>query len=642
MKQYLLLLTLVLISVFASAQSQWNTDTLVRNPICTAVNLQYEPLMCSDGQKGAIITWVDQRVTNAQQIYAQRIDSNGVTKWTTDGVLINPPSNSTGVDDPLIVTDGSGGAIIFYNSTVGGVDYIYAQRLDPNGNALWGSTGGVPVSIAQDSRIRSNETSVNNNAASDGAGGAYITWQGYVPLNNYAQHIDKNGNAAWAVNGISITNTDSIGVGYESFIVNTGAGTAAVGYTYDSRLYLQRVAANGSLMWGTGVLIADSVANDALPVTYLAFDSVSTPNSIMLSWVDMRNNTNALEDIYGQKIALNGSAVWQYKGVPIATSASNEYEPDLLIDKSGGFFVTYDSAGNTRVQHVNSNGQLVWGATGKATNVGNYVQEYPVIADDGNGSIISMWHDQRNSGDAIYAQHFDISGTTQWSPDGIPVIVGSPDIDHSVNPILSLEDGTAIAVWSDFRIGIAGNDIYAAKFGGPDGLLPVQLLSFTAALVNGEAQLHWSTAEEINNKYFDVERSEDGKNFLKLTTVQGQASDVAATYSTIDPSPFNGYTYYRLKQVALNGSFSYSNIASVKKEILLSLYPNPVKKILHIDGLNTGATTLSVIDFTGRILQRTATNGNSAAIDMQQLPAGSYFLKIQNGSDVNTMKFVKQ
>jgi hypothetical protein len=641
MKQLLLVFSFIFSVYFSFAQSQWNQDTLVRNAVCTADHLQYEPQMCSDGSKGAIIAWADQRIINSQQIYAQRIDSNGVNQWVTNGVLLNMVADASIANAPVIVADNVGGAIIFYTVIVSGIDNIYAQKLDHNGIAQWGMYG-IPIDTLQASHIQSNENAANNIAAPDGLGGAYFTWQQSDPFNIYAQHLDKDGNFYWGANGVSITVTDSINSGDESYIINTGGGTAVVGYTYGSHLYLQRVANDGSFMWGgTGTLVADSAEDIAQPIAYLTFDSVSVPNSVLLSWVDIRNYTADVEDLYAQKIDLSGNPLWQFKGIPIASSASDEYNPDMVIDKSGGFFIVYDSASNTKVQHVNGTGQLLWGATGTSTNVGNYIQEDPVIADDGNGGVIAMWHDERlNPSEAIYAQHFDGNGITLWRPDGVPVIVGSPSIDHSVNPILSLEDGTAIAVWSDGRSGTNANDIYAAKFSGIDSIIPVQLLAFTATLVNGQTQLHWATADELNSKYFEVQRSPDAVNFTKLATVAAHGNSSA--YSTTDATPFNGFTYYRLKYVDINGSFTYSQVVNVKTASLLALYPNPVKSALHIDGLPTSATTLSIIDFSGRILQQATATGNNYSLNVQQLPAGNYYLKTSTDKEVNTLKFTKQ
>src|SRR2546423_4370530 len=109
------LLSSALLFLIIQTNAQWNTDTLVRNAICTAANLQISPQLCTDGAKGAIIAWTDVR-NSPSQIYAQRIDSNGIIKWTNNGLLATP--GAPYVIPAYPVSDGSGGAIIVYELTV--------------------------------------------------------------------------------------------------------------------------------------------------------------------------------------------------------------------------------------------------------------------------------------------------------------------------------------------------------------------------------------------------------------------------------------------------------------------------------------------------------------------------------------------
>jgi hypothetical protein len=647
MKQILLF---AFFSISISSFAQWSKDTTVRNPICTAANLQYEPLMCSDSHKGAIIVWADQRppAPGEQQIFVQRIDSNGVTKWTQDGIVLPQPTGTFAPDAPLIESDGAGGAIIFYTVTfIGGADGIYAQRIDGNGNLLWGSTG-VPVATAQDSRIRSNQADANNNAAADGEGGAFITYQTYGPFNIMAQHIDKNGTLLWGTNGVQVTNADSTTAGYESWIINTGLGTAVAGYSYGYRLYLQRISAAGALQWGAGTLVSNTFSSSGSgnQGAYLVYDSLSATKNVMLTWIDVRYEDNQGHNInlYAQKVDINGNIVWQKNGIPLTASAFGATNPDMVIDKAGGFFIAYDSIYTTTVQHVNSSGNLLWGHGGIATAPG-YVQTNPVIADDGSGGIITMWYDERTgphySGSALFAQRYTLQGNALWRADGIPVITQNVSINHTNNPILSLEDGTAIACWSN-------GDVYAAKFGGTDGLLPVNLTDFVATLQKNTTLLQWKTAQEINSSYFEVEHADNSLQFSRLATIQATGNaNVPHGYSTVDPSPVTGINYYRLKEVDKDGSFVYSNIVSVTVNGVtgMAAYPNPAKAnvTIKINAL-TQKTVLNLYDIQGRLVmqkQVTLANGdNLVEWDVSNIAPGIYY--VEAGKTGMRAKIVKQ
>ena len=108
--------------------------------------------------------------------------------------------------------------------------------------------------------------------------------------------------------------------------------------------------------------------------------------------------------------------------------------------------------------------------------------------------------------------------------------------------------------------------------------LPVELLSFEAKPNNNSVDVSWQTASEKNCDYFSVERSADGTSFAEVAQVKGAGnSSVLHSYASSDQDPFNGHSYYRLKQVDFNGSFFYSDIVQVEfnaGENVLNVYPS--------------------------------------------------------------------
>lgn len=99
--------------------------------------------------------------------------------------------------------------------------------------------------------------------------------------------------------------------------------------------------------------------------------------------------------------------------------------------------------------------------------------------------------------------------------------------------------------------------------------LPVELLYFDGRLnKNKKVDLTWATASEINNDYFNIERSQDGKNWETIDRVEGAGnSNQKLNYQTKDSNPYEGVSYYRLKQTDFDGSFEYSNIVSINYEL---------------------------------------------------------------------------
>jgi hypothetical protein len=109
--------------------------------------------------------------------------------------------------------------------------------------------------------------------------------------------------------------------------------------------------------------------------------------------------------------------------------------------------------------------------------------------------------------------------------------------------------------------------------------VPVELIDFTARSINGNAILNWSTASEINNDYFLIEKSINGYDFFTAYKVGGNGNSTKIIiYEFIDSFPFTGVSYYRLKQVDINNEFEYSDIVSIYSEnqFLVKIYPNPL------------------------------------------------------------------
>lgn len=168
--------------------------------ICSANDNQRSPKITSDGEEGAIITWYDYRSGSDYDIFAQRINSNGTVRWTVNGEVL-----CTAVDTqnyPQICSDGAGGAIITWNDYRSGSNWdIYAQRIDSEGDPQW-TLNGEEICI-----VSNNQDSPF--ICSDGTGGAIIVWQDFrngINTDIYAQRIDINGAVKWTPNGLAVCN----------------------------------------------------------------------------------------------------------------------------------------------------------------------------------------------------------------------------------------------------------------------------------------------------------------------------------------------------------------------------------------------------------------------------------------------------
>ena len=484
MKKNILFLLLCFLSAWSAAQ--WNPDTLVRNAICTAPNSQIWPQLCSDGAKGAIITWTDIRV-NPPQIFTQKIDSNGVLKWAANGIVATVGSTSVLPAYPL--SDGSNGAIIVYELSVnGGETHTHIQRLDANGNAQWGS-GGVRLDTISTSRINNNVSQV---IADDGNGGAFVTWLHYLFGTNEirVQHIDHNGNLLWGPQGTAVSNGTT--AHYCTKIINTGNNSCIVAYDEQGKLFMQRINAAGNKMWATDLQVTNNMSGITTNNFYLL--NTSSKN-IAVAWEDIRNPTL---DIYAQKIDTNGIIKWTAGGVAVDNSALNTTVPELAIDNNDGVYVGY---GYTKifVQHLNAAGQLLWGVNGKNVSTSNNQTTQHIWTDGNNGMIVSWEDNTQGPTQKILAQHYDSAGTALWRPNGLPVATTGNAGVNAGNRTLGLNSGRVIAAWEDYRNGTGNQDIFAARFGN-NAVLSLGLSAVNTCLGDSTQfnDISTSTASIIN------------------------------------------------------------------------------------------------------------------------------------------------
>lgn len=187
--------------------------------------------------------------------------------------------------------------------------------------------------------------------------------------------------------------------------------------------------------------------------------------------------------------------------------------------------------------------------------------------------------------------------------------------------------------------------------------LPVSLTSFTGKRVGNVNRLSWITATESGNMGFDLESSKDGSRFEKVTFVASKGingnSDKALQYNYDDARAQQGKTYYRLKQINKNGSYTYSATISISDRAtagieLTDLYPNPAANSLTIAIASSEVKEVAVVvvDITGKTVLnevRALNNGNNlVAIPVKQLNAGTYFVQLNANGQTVVTRFVKQ
>ncbi len=175
--------------------------------------------------------------------------------------------------------------------------------------------------------------------------------------------------------------------------------------------------------------------------------------------------------------------------------------------------------------------------------------------------------------------------------------------------------------------------------------LPVELVSFRSQVVDNEAViLTWETATELNNDYFIVEHSVDGKNYVPVGHITGNGTTDEIQYYTYEHvKPYFGENYYRLKQVDFDGQFEYSNIVTAiikMEEAKINVFPNPVVasrgiNVRWIGDFGKENIQMIITNTTGKqvfVTEIDARNERESFIDLSSLGlnAGIYYLTVND------------
>ncbi|MBI5399993.1 hypothetical protein HZB07_05230 [Candidatus Saganbacteria bacterium] len=430
--------------------------------------LQEKPTVINDGQGNYLIAWEDNR-NGYTDIYVQKMTESGELLWGKDGVAAcTAPGNQNSIQ---AISDGSGGIIVvwqdyrFYDAN------IYAQHIDASGLALWGKDGASVCSA------RTNQFAPQ--LASDGLGGAIITWYDY--RNNagediYAQRLDVNGQPLWEVDGLPVCT--AVGTQWYPQISADGSGGAVIVWsdgrkgTNDNDIYAQRLDVNGQTLWTKdGTPICAASGNQEKPVVAVS----EAASGVIVAWQDSRSNN---VDIYSQKINLSGNAQWAKDGVAVCAFLYSQVGPKLASDGNGGAVIVWEDQREEKsdiyAQRIAGNGTISWTENGRSICGAYGEQKSPSIVKLTGDEWLIAWEDDLGQTDSmvggnnidIYGQKINGLGAILWDQRGLCLAAGR---SLQRQPVLaSASTGETIMIYEDSRNG--NFDISAQKI-SPDAKL---------------------------------------------------------------------------------------------------------------------------------------------------------------------------
>ncbi|MHA1786169.1 MAG: hypothetical protein ACTSVY_00535 [Candidatus Helarchaeota archaeon] len=391
-----------------SGESLWNFNG---NPIHNDNNVSWYPMMVLDGTGGAIITWQDDR-TGQDEVYVQRIDAQGQLLWGADGVRVANISSLK--EEPLIVKTSDGRFVVSWEDNRTGTKDIFAQKFDLSGTKLWGENGTVIVNASGD---QGYHILVKPIRPTD-SGGIVIAWQDTrTDLSDiYVQKLDANGVPLWNPNGTAICTAPNYqgwptidDLENDSYIISWADDRRGTGLT-NLDLYIQKINSTGDHQWiPNGTLVAN---NTDIQLINRLF--THDKNNIFIIWVDERADVSG--DIYMQKFNESGHSQWKINGTTVANLTGEEREP-FIVTSGGVLFVVWVKRFIPRqiyLMKYDLNGSKSWSSP---LSVANGTQDFSLASmiPDGNGGVIITWSDTRNDIGDLYMLRLNSSGGL-WTP----------------------------------------------------------------------------------------------------------------------------------------------------------------------------------------------------------------------------------
>ncbi|MEZ5046256.1 MAG: T9SS type A sorting domain-containing protein [Chitinophagaceae bacterium] len=508
----------------------------------------------------------------------------------------------------------------------------FVCKLNSDGDYLWAKSFGAGADdIANNIKIdASNNIYVGGNFGNTvdfNPGAAVNSFTSVGNSDAFVLKLSDAGAYVWArtTGSIDAENVFSLFVDNSSnvFVVGTyentmdldpGASILTVINEGTKNSFIQKFDINGNLIYGKVIhgfnnVEANSIVADASGNAFIVGGFSGTAD------FDVDAPTNYLtsagsNDQFILKLSSSGSTVFANR----LGSASSDRINKVIIDNVGSIYTSGTFSGTIDFDpSTNTNNLISTGSTdafmAKYDNNGNYLNAISF-----GGTSIDLLRDMKLSSSGL------IYGTGRFQ--------GTSDFDPT----------SGVFTLSTTSPSIAG--MFLVKF-SLNAVTPLEFLNLKAEQVNTANLISWETQHEINTSYFEVENSIDGIYFESIGFVKSNDQyDLINTYSLNHQQPLLGINYYRIKQVDIDGQYTYSSICSVKNSSIesasLTLYPNPAKSYIKTNYqlYQEAKITIEIRTPQGNLVQKREISLESGShtleLNTAHLPNGTYILSITN------------
>ena len=523
-----------------------------------------------------------------------------LAQWSNDPA--NPLLLSTAPDNqykPVIITDNNEGNFVFWLDKRSGITNVYGQHLDKMGNQLWESNGKLivesPIDIWDVNAVLNNE------------GNILLAWyrQGDTL---FVQKYDSDATPLWATptkvagDDATLTNTFWGPVGSVAMLVNGDGCFLAynlTGWGYDNLLY-NKVEGDGSLPWGYNGIQHVDMSPAGIGKIKLFSDGAG--GAFLQSFRGR---------FYFSRFDSNGNVLWgevamdECTGGTGGTYASHTYY-EMQPDDENGWIAAWTSASDdVFATRIDQDGAFVWAPECQPIFENPNQQEDIAFTKSGDG-YYATWRDSRLDAPGMYMQKINDEGIPQWDE---PLYVEDTSLYIPVMKSIATSEGDVVVFYQTSWY-FAAQKVYAdGTTAWPE---PIKILEGAYNPFYEDYQL-FATAD---NNVIGVAQYSSG---LESNIVMFNLNYISGDTVVVDPV-----------------SIQTNAIAD------FNIYPNPVKQNLQIQSQNP-INNISIIDLNGKtILSQNENNIYSKELNLMQLSAGVYFIKVTSGDSFEVKTLVKE
>jgi len=464
MKTFILFLVSVILS--STSFSQWSTNPADNTGLATSSGDQVIPKLATSDDGTTYVSWFSAENGN-YNVRLQKLDVYGNRLWDEEGLLISSNESMTWLTDWDMAIDQYDFAILTFQDIRTGNNNIYAYRISPDGEFVWGDDG---IALSDNEAFEAAPKVCVTNT-----GDAVFAWSSDDMI--IMQKVAPDGTLLWGDNGITLSGSNTYSWPQ---LLSVGDNDVIMKYFEDSgptwaptrHVFAMRFDADGNNVWNQPAVISNA---GGISAWTQIFPFINDGNDgFFIAWHDDRDN-DMKASIFVQHISSGGQVLFTANGIEASlNSTMNHFYANLAFPEGDSDIFVYwnemDADQNQRGiygQKISLTGERLWTDNGKAIIDVSTVNVYPVAAGTVQEDMIVFYEEYFDAvSSSIKAMRLDQDGNFTWEGDKITISSVQSEKIHT--DIGCLHNGQWLLAWEDTRN--TDTDIYGQNI-QPDGTL---------------------------------------------------------------------------------------------------------------------------------------------------------------------------